>query len=135
MVHRKGSTRAFCPGHEELPEDYKAIGQPVLIGGSMGTASYILVGTRAGMTTSLGSTCHGAGRALSRNFAKKTLSADKVLQNLRDNGISICAGTPQAVTEEAPEAYKDVNKVIDICHSVGISKKIVKLKPIGVIKG
>jgi tRNA-splicing ligase RtcB (3'-phosphate/5'-hydroxy nucleic acid ligase) len=135
LVHRKGSTRAFCPGHEELPSDYKPIGQPVLVGGSMGTASYILVGTQTGMNKSLGSTCHGAGRAISRNLAKKTLSVDKVLQDLKDNGISICVGTPQAITEEAPEAYKDVNQVIEICHNAGISKKVVKLRPIGVIKG
>ena len=135
LVHRKGSTRAFPPGHPELPEEYQGIGQPVLVGGSMGTFSYILVGTPDGMRKSLGSTCHGAGRALSRNSAKKLLDAEEVIQGLEAKGISIRVGSRQAITEEAPEAYKDVNQVVQICHSAGISRRVLRLRPIGVIKG
>lgn len=135
LVHRKGSTRAFPPGHPELPREYQGIGQPVLVGGSMGTYSHVLVGTPEGMSKSLGSTCHGAGRALSRNSAKKALDPDTVIQNLEDRGISICVGSRQAITEEAPEAYKDVNHVVQICHSAGISRRVFRLKPVGVIKG
>jgi len=135
LVHRKGSTRAFPPKHPNIPKDYQSIGQPVLIGGTMGTCSYVLVGTEKGMTETFGSTCHGAGRALSRNQSRKTLDHDKVLGQLREKGISIRVASPKLVMEEAPESYKDVCDVIETCQDAGISEKVVKLRPIAVIKG
>jgi len=135
LVHRKGSTRAFPPHHPSIPKDYQSIGQPVLIGGTMGTCSYVLVGTERGMTETFGSTCHGAGRALSRNQSRKTLDHDKVLKQLHDKGISIRVASPKLVMEEAPESYKDVCDVIQTCQDAGISEKVVKLRPIAVIKG
>lgn len=135
LVHRKGSTRAFPPRHPSLPDDYKSIGQPVLIGGTMGTCSYVLVGTERGMTETFGSTCHGAGRALSRNQSRKKLDHQEVLDKLKENGISIRVANPKLVTEEAPESYKDVCEVIETCEEAGISQKVVRLKPIAVIKG
>lgn len=135
LVHRKGSTRAFGPGHSMIPQDYQAIGQPVLVGGSMGTQSYVLTGTEKGMSEAFGSTCHGAGRALSRNATRNTLSSEEVLASLKAKGISVCVASPDNIQEEAPSAYKDVNEVVDICHDAGISKKVFRLRPIGVIKG
>jgi tRNA-splicing ligase RtcB len=110
-------------------------GQPVLIGGTMGTCSYVLTGTEQGMREAFGSTCHGAGRAQSRNKSRKTLSHQEVLQALQQKGISIRVASPNLVMEEAPESYKDVTQVVDTCHAAGLSKKIVKLRPIAVIKG
>ncbi len=135
LVHRKGSTRAFGPDHPMIPLKYRSTGQPVLVGGSMGTHSYVLVGTEKGMTETFGSTCHGAGRALARNATRKTLKAEDVLESLKAQGISVCVASPDSIQEEAPSAYKDVNEVVDICHDAGISAKVVKLRPIGVIKG
>ncbi|KAK8803806.1 hypothetical protein WA158_001500 [Blastocystis sp. Blastoise] len=135
LVHRKGSTRAFGPNHPLIPVDYQMIGQPVLIGGSMGTCSYVLVGTEKGMTETFGSTCHGAGRALSRAQSRRSLTYEEVLQNLKDKNISIRVASPKLVMEEAPESYKDVTDVVNTCHEAGISKKVVKLRPIAVIKG
>lgn len=135
LVHRKGSTRAFGPGHSMIPQRYQSIGQPVLVGGSMGTHSYVLAGTEKGMQETFGSTCHGAGRALSRNATRNTLRAQDVLDSLAAKGISICVASPENIQEEAPSAYKDVNQVVDICHDAGISTKVFKLRPVGVIKG
>jgi len=135
LVHRKGSTRAFPPNHPSIPKDYQSIGQPALIGGSMGTCSYVLVGTNTGMENTFGSTCHGAGRALSRNASRKRLKHTEVLQHLKDKNISIRVTNPKLVTEEAPESYKDVSNVVDTCHDAGISRKVVKLRPIAVVKG
>ncbi|KAF0987248.1 hypothetical protein HZS_2933 [Henneguya salminicola] len=135
LVHRKGSTRAFPPNHPLIPIDYQLIGQPVLIGGTMGTCSYVLTGTEKGMIETFGSTCHGAGRALSRCKSKRTLDYSQVIQNLKDLSISIRVASPHLISEEAPEAYKNVTDVVDTCHNVGISKKCVKLIPIAVIKG
>lgn len=135
LVHRKGSTRAFPPNHPMIPEAYREIGQPALIGGTMGTCSYILVGTEKGMSETCGSTCHGAGRALSRNASRKRLDHKQVLGYLKDHNISIRVASPKLVTEEAPESYKDVSEVVDTCHDAGISCKAVKLRPIAVIKG
>lgn len=135
LVHRKGSTRAFPPHHPLIPVDYQFLGQPVLIGGTMGTCSYVLVGTEKGMTETFGSTCHGAGRALSRNASRKKLHYEEVLENLKDRGISIRVASPKLVTEEAPESYKDVIDVVDTCQNAGISRKVVKLRPIAVVKG
>lgn len=135
LVHRKGSTRAFPPNHPMIPEAYRNTGQPALIGGTMGTCSYILVGTAFGMEETCGSTCHGAGRALSRNASRKMLDHREVLKNMKDKKISIRVASPNLVTEEAPESYKNVSDVVDTCHDADISRKIVRLRPIAVIKG
>ncbi|ETO10925.1 hypothetical protein RFI_26453 [Reticulomyxa filosa] len=134
LVHRKGSTRAFPPHHPLIPVDYQVIGQPVLIGGTMGTSSFVLTGTEKGMRDTFGSTCHGAGRAMSRNKSRKTLDYKDVLNDLKKQGISIRVASPKLVMEEAPESYKDVTSVVDVCHTAGISKKCIQLKPIAVIK-
>jgi tRNA-splicing ligase RtcB (3'-phosphate/5'-hydroxy nucleic acid ligase) len=135
LVHRKGSTRAFPPHHPLIPVDYQFTGQPVLIGGTMGTCSYVLTGTQKGMIETFGSTCHGAGRAMSRAKSRRTLSYESVLQKLKNKGISIRVASPKLVMEEAPESYKDVTQVVNTCHEAGISKKAVKLRPIAVVKG
>uniref|UniRef100_A0A1I8J6D6 RNA-splicing ligase RtcB homolog n=1 Tax=Macrostomum lignano TaxID=282301 RepID=A0A1I8J6D6_9PLAT len=135
LVHRKGSTRAFPPHHPLIPVDYQLTGQPVLIGGTMGTCSYVLTGTEQGMRETFGSTCHGAGRALSRAKSRRNLDYTDVLQALEAKGISIRVASPKLVMEEAPESYKNVTDVVDTCHAAGISKKCIKLRPIGVIKG
>eukprot|EP00940_MAST-03C_sp_MAST-3C-sp2_P000287 g287.t1 len=135
LVHRKGSTRAFPPHHPLIPVDYQFVGQPVLIGGTMGTCSYVLTGTDRGMRETFGSTCHGAGRAMSRAKSRRSLSYETVLSNLSKKGISIRVASPKLVMEEAPESYKDVTQVVDTCHHAGISKKAVRLRPIAVVKG
>ncbi|XP_045785165.1 RNA-splicing ligase RtcB homolog [Maniola jurtina] len=135
LVHRKGSTRAFPPHHPLIPVDYQLTGQPVLIGGSMGTCSYVLTGTHQGMTETFGSTCHGAGRALSRAKSRRNIDYKEVLVKLEEMGISIRVASPKLVMEEAPESYKNVTDVVNTCHAAGISKKTVKLRPIAVIKG
>ena len=135
LVHRKGATRAFPPHHPLIPIDYQFTGQPVLIGGTMGTCSYVLTGTQKGMDETFGSTCHGAGRAQSRNKSRRNLSYEEVLQNLQDKGISIRVASPKLVMEEAPESYKDVTSVVNTCHEAGISNKVMKLRPIAVVKG
>lgn len=135
LVHRKGSTRAFPPHHPLIPVDYQFIGQPVLIGGTMGTCSYVLTGTDKGYEDTFGSTCHGAGRAQSRNASRKALSYTEVLDKLAEKGIAIRVASPKLVMEEAPESYKDVIQVVDTCHDAGISKKVIKLRPIAVVKG
>lgn len=135
-VHRKGATRAYGPGHRDIPDVYKDIGQPVIIPGDMGRYSYILLGTERAMQESFGSTCHGAGRLLSRSKAKKLVSGSQLKQELFDKrGIVVVAGSMSGLAEEAPDAYKDVSKVVDVTHNAGISKKVVKLCPLGVIKG
>ncbi len=134
-VHRKGATRAFPPGHEELPEAYKKIGQPVIIPGDMGRNSYVLVGTEKAMEESFGSTCHGAGRNLSRHAAKKKAKGRAIERELEDKGIIVKATGRTTLKEEMPEAYKDVTEVVNVVHHAGISKKVAKLKPMGVIKG
>jgi tRNA-splicing ligase RtcB len=135
LVHRKGATRAFPPQHPNIPKDFMNVGQPVLIGGTMGTYSYVLVGTEKGMTETCGSTCHGAGRALSRTASRRKLEFKEVLQRLKDLNISIRVASPKLVSEEAPLSYKDVSEVVETCEEAGISRKIVRLRPIGVIKG
>ena len=135
IVHRKGATRAFPPGNPELSEKYQETGQPVLIPGSMGTASYILVGTKEAMKISLGSTCHGAGRRMSRKAAKKAIHGKTLKEELKQKGIYIQAGSTPGLAEEAPLAYKDIDEVIEIVHNAGIAKKIARLKPCIVIKG
>ena len=135
LVHRKGATRAFPPGHPLVPEKYRAIGQPIIVGGSMGTCSFILTGAEGAMKNSFGSTCHGAGRTLGRKQAMKMLSSDQVAKKLKDMGIILKIGTPEETAEEAPEAYKDVSEVVKVCHNAGISKYCVRMRPLIVIKG
>jgi tRNA-splicing ligase RtcB (3'-phosphate/5'-hydroxy nucleic acid ligase) len=134
-VHRKGATRAFGPGAAELPDEYKSIGQPVLVPGSMGTASWVLVGTEASMTQSFGSTCHGAGRLMSRHEARRNVRGEKLRQDLESGGIHIRAGSMAGLAEEAPQAYKDVNQVVEAVVGGGIAKKVARLLPLAVIKG
>ncbi|HWM93362.1 MAG TPA: RtcB family protein, partial [Thermoanaerobaculia bacterium] len=135
VVHRKGATRAFGPSNPETPEAYRDFGQPVLIPGSMGTASYVLVGTDAALERSYGSTCHGAGRAMSRTAAKKVKPGAEVRKELEDQGIVVrCAGLGE-LAEEAPHAYKDVDRVVDVVHHAGLARKVARLVPLGVIKG
>jgi len=134
-VHRKGATRAFGPGQPDIPDAYRSIGQPVLIGGTMGTASYILAGTEEGMTTAFGSCCHGAGRALSRTQAKKKWKGRDVLRSLAEQGVLIYAHSYSGVAEEAPDSYKDVSEVVDVSHKANLARKVAKVKPIACIKG
>ncbi len=134
VVHRKGATRAFPPEHPEIPSDYKSIGQPVLIPGSMGTASYILVGTNSGAKAWF-TAPHGAGRWMSRAQAKRTKSYSQVIKDLETRGIIIRASDRATVVEEMPEAYKDVDKVAHVAHHVGIAKLVARLRPIAVTKG
>jgi tRNA-splicing ligase RtcB len=134
VVHRKGATRAFPPGHPDIPSDYSSIGQPVLIPGSMGTASYILVGVREAARTWY-SAPHGAGRWLSRGEAIRSYSPDRVIAELGSKGIVVRAATKRVVSEEAPEAYKDVDRVVLVADKVGISRPVARLVPIGVVKG
>jgi len=135
LVHRKGATRAFPPYHPLMPISYQETGQPVLVGGTMGTCSYVLTGTERAMAETFGSTCHGAGRARSRNESRRKLDYHQVLENLERKGISIRVASPKLVSEEAPESYKDVTEVVNTCHAAGISCKCVKLRPVAVIKG
>ena len=135
FVHRKGATRAFGPGHEALPTDLRDAGQPVLIGGSMGTASYILVGTEQGMARAFGSACHGAGRAMSRTQASKQWHGKDLVKELDSRGILIRSPSLRGVAEEAPGAYKDVSAVVDASERAGLARKVAKLKPLACIKG
>ena len=134
-VHRKGATRAFGPGRVELPEIYRDIGQPVLIPGDMGRCSYVLVGTEKAMEQTFGSTCHGAGRAMSRKKAKQAAKGRAIHRELEDQGIIARAASRATMIEEMPDAYKDVSEVVEAVVESGISKKVAKLKPMGVIKG
>ncbi|MBI2152579.1 MAG: RtcB family protein [Candidatus Rokubacteria bacterium] len=135
VVHRKGATRAFPPHHPELVEAYRAIGQPVLIPGDMGRYSYVLVGTEAAMRETFGSTCHGAGRVMSRTAAVKAARGRRIDQELEAKGILARATGRDALEEEMPEAYKDVKEVVEVVERFGISKRVARLRPIGVIKG
>lgn len=135
FVHRKGATRAFGPGHPALPQDLRDIGQPVLIGGSMGTASYVLVGTEQGMARSFGSACHGAGRAMSRHQATRQWHGSDLVRELASQGILIRSPSLRGVAEEAPGAYKDVSAVVEAADRAGLARKVAKLKPLACIKG
>jgi len=134
-VHRKGATRAFPPGHPEIPERYRSVGQPVLIPGDMGRCSYVLVGTEKAMEETFGSTCHGAGRLMSRHQATKAARGRDIVRELEARRITVKGASRGTLVEEIPEAYKDVNDVVNVVHQAGISKKVVKLVPLGVIKG
>ena len=136
LVHRKGATRAFPPGHPELPESYRSIGQPVLVPGDMGRASFVLVGTKGAMEETFGSTCHGAGRLLSRAAAIRAGRGRSIERELEDTyGVYAKASGRDSMKEEMPEAYKNVEDVVMVCHNAGISRMVAKLKPIGCIKG
>ena len=134
-IHRKGATRAFGPGNPQLPKKYQRIGQPVLIPGDMGRASYLLVGTKQAEAESFASTCHGAGRLKSRHEAIRTVDFDQLIKELREKGIEVRATGKKTIVEEAPSAYKDVNQVVDIVHKAGLSKKVCRLRPLCVVKG
>jgi len=134
VVHRKGATRAFPPGHPEIPEKYKEMGQPVIIPGSMGTASYILVGTKEGEEAFF-STCHGAGRTMSRHEAMRRVSGQEVVKSLESKGIIVKCWSSKGIAEEAPQAYKNIEDVVEVIHNAGLSKKVAKLIPLAVIKG
>ena len=134
-VHRKGATRAFPPGHPDVPEKYRAAGQPILIPGDMGRMSYILAGTEGAMRETFGSTCHGAGRMQSRSAMKKQLQGRDVLNQLSKRGIEVRAGSMSGLAEEAPEAYKDVESVVNVAHGAGISRKVARTRPLAVVKG
>ncbi len=134
-VHRKGATRAFAPGHEAICEEYRKVGQPILIPGDMGTASYVLAGTRMAMEQTFGSTCHGAGRVLSRKAAIRQSKGRSIHRELEDKGILVRWTGRTTLREEMPEAYKDVSKVVAAVHGAGISKKVARLRPMAVVKG
>ncbi len=134
-VHRKGATRAFPAGHPDIPLRYRGIGQPVLIPGDMGRFSYVLVGTEGAMRETFGSTCHGAGRVKSRSAAKRGLKGVDVARGLAKRGILVKAASMSSLAEEASEAYKDVSDVVEVTHRAGISRKVIKARPIGVVKG
>ena len=135
VVHRKGATRAFPQDRKEIPQRYRDLGQPVLIPGSMGTASWILLGRPNSMSLSFGSTAHGAGRTMSRSRARRSYTEDGVKQSLSEKGIFVKALTRDGVVEETPQAYKDVDAVVNVSHSLGIATRVAKLVPVGVIKG
>ncbi len=134
-VHRKGATRAFGPGFEGLPPEYRPLGQPVLVPGSMGTASWVLLGTEKSMELSYGSTCHGAGRTMSRAQAKREVRGEKLRTDLEHDGIHIRAGSLSGLAEEAPQAYKDVDRVVEVVSKAGIARKVARLRPVAVVKG
>lgn len=135
MVHRKGATRAFPPGHSELSERYRNTGQPVIIPGDMGRASYVLKGAERSMQETWGSTCHGAGRMLSRHQAMKQARGRAIWRELKDRGVVVMAKGRRTMAEEMPEAYKDVSEVVEVVHRAGISTRVARLRPMGVIKG
>src|SRR5437868_7035610 len=134
-VHRKGATRAFPPGHPEVPPLYRAIGQPVIIPGDMGRASWVLVGQPGSMEKTFGTTCHGAGRAMSRTAAVKEAAGRRIDKELEAKGIIARAQSLRGLAEEQPKAYKDVNDVVEVVHKAGLSNKVARMRPIGVIKG
>lgn len=135
IVHRKGATRAFAPGHPELPDIYRHTGQPVLIPGDMGRASFVMVGTEKAMQETFGSTCHGAGRIMSRHQAIKKAKGRAIWREMEDKGIIVRSSGRETLAEEMSEAYKDISSVVDVVHNAGISKKVARLRPMGVIKG
>jgi tRNA-splicing ligase RtcB len=135
FVHRKGATRAFGPGQMDLPQEYRHVGQPVLIGGTMGTASYILVGTEEGMQAAFGSACHGAGRAMSRTQAKRQWHGRDVVRQLEGQGIIIRGHSFSGIAEEAPGSYKDVSEVVDAAHHANLARKVARVRPLACVKG
>lgn len=134
-IHRKGATRAYPPGHPELPKDYQSVGQPVIIPGDMGRNSYVLIGTAQAMEETFGTSCHGAGRAMSRSAAVRDARGRSIEKELEEKGIIVIGRGQKGIAEEQPAAYKDVNEVVDVVHRAGIAKKVARVRPIGVIKG
>jgi len=135
VMHRKGATRAFGPNNMEIPQKYREVGQPVLIPGSMGTASYVLVGTKTAEENTFGSTCHGAGRTMSRHAAVRARSGQEVVKELESKGIICKCWSLRGIAEEAPQAYKDIEEVVGVVHNAGLSRKVARLTPLAVIKG
>ncbi len=135
MVHRKGAARAFGPGRADLPQDYRATGQPVLLVGTMGTASYLMKGTERGEEASFASTAHGAGRVMSRAGARRQFDARDILADLKKKGIIIKAASGRIVEEESPDSYKDVHRVAQVSHEVGLAERVMMSSPIAVAKG
>lgn len=135
IVHRKGATRAFPSGHPELMGQFQKVGQPVIIPGSMGTGSYVLVGTESAMSESFGSSCHGAGRRMSRHAALRTVQGKKLKEELKQAGIFVEAGSVKGLAEEAPVAYKSVDEVVEVVASAGLARKVARLRPLAVVKG
>jgi len=135
VIHRKGATRAFGPGMQDVPADYREVGQPVLIPGDMGTASYVLVGTTEAMEKTFGTSCHGAGRVMSRSAARKKIRGQELQRELAESGIIVRGGSMSGLAEEAPDAYKDVDRVVNVVHSTGVARKVARVVPLGVIKG
>jgi tRNA-splicing ligase RtcB len=134
-VHRKGATRAFPAGSEDIPAAYRGVGQPVFIPGSMGTASFVLAGEPAAMERSFGTTCHGAGRRLSRTAARKRIGGAELRRELESRGIVVRCPSPKGLAEEAPFAYKDVDRVVGVVERAGLARRVARLAPIGVVKG
>jgi tRNA-splicing ligase RtcB len=135
LVHRKGATRAFPPGHREVPPEHREVGQPVFVPGSMGTASWVLVGRQGSMEETFGSVCHGAGRLMSRTAVRKGKDARQEQRKLETLGIVVRSESRDGILEELPEAYKDVDEVIEVVHHAGLAAKVARLRPMGVIKG
>jgi tRNA-splicing ligase RtcB len=134
VVHRKGATRSLGPGNPRLPEEYRPFGQPVLVPGDMGTASYLLVGTSEAAEKSFSSTCHGAGRVMSRKAATRKMRGDQVQRDLEQQGV-IVRGPLRGLAEEAPYAYKDIDRVVNVVHKAGLARKVARMVPLGVMKG
>ncbi len=134
-VHRKGATRSFGPGRKEVPVAYRKIGQPVIIPGSMGTSSYLLIGTKKAEELTWGSTVHGAGRVKSRSSALKEIRGEKIKEELEKKGIEVKSGSLKSLVSESPEVYKDIDEVVKVVEELGINKKIARLKPLCVVKG
>ncbi|MGQ0644446.1 MAG: RtcB family protein, partial [Elusimicrobiota bacterium] len=135
LVHRKGATRAFPAGHPDVPEKYRAVGHPVIIPGTMGTFSHVAVGTERALAETFGTTCHGAGRALSRKSAAKLADGREVEGRLKARGIAVRTSSYRGLAEEAPAAYKDVDDVVNVCLGAGLVRKVARLAPLGVVKG
>jgi tRNA-splicing ligase RtcB len=134
-VHRKGATRSFGPSHTELPREYRSTGQPVFIPGSMGTSSYVMAGLDSSDAASWGSACHGAGRALSRTAVKREVTGAELRKELESRGIVVRCASNKGLAEEAPQAYKDVERVAEVVHRAGLARKVARLVPKGIIKG
>ena len=134
-VHRKGATRAFAGDRKEVPAAYRAVGQPVLVPGDMGTASYVCAGTEQALTETFGSCCHGAGRMMSRSAARKSRRANDLLQEMEERNIVVMARSKKTVVEESPEAYKDVDAVTEVVERAGIGRRVARIRPLGVVKG
>ena len=135
LVHRKGATRAFPPGHPELPAAHRDVGQPVFIPGSMGTSSWVLAGRPGAMERSFGTVCHGAGRRMSRTRARARVTGAELRRRLEADGIAVRCASDRGLAEEAPFAYKDVGRVVDVVERAGLAARVAELRPIGVVKG